>query len=226
MALPAWSYSSISTYIQCPRKYQAEKVTKEVPYQDTEATLYGKAVHLAAEEFIRDGKPIPPQFAYMQPILDKLVAMPGEKHCEMKVGLAKRDGQLVSCDFFADDVWFRGIADLIIIQGDVARIIDYKTGKSAKYADTKQLALMAACVFLMYPEVKTIKAILLFVVSKEVVKDEYTYDRRFDIFAKLDTPLRQMEASYTTGVWNPKPNGLCSKWCKVVDCAHNGGNNY
>lgn len=224
MSLPAWSYSSITTYITCPRKYYAEKVSKEVPFTDTEATLYGKELHLAAEEFIRDGKPIPPQFAYIQAMLDKLNALPGEKHCELKVGIAKRDGRLEACDFFAPDVWFRGVADLVIINGKEARIIDYKTGKSAKYADTKQLALMAASVFLMFPEVEVIKAGLLFVVAKEFIKEEYLFDRRFDIFAKLDIPLRQREASYAMDVWNPKPNGLCKQYCGALSCPHNGRN--
>jgi hypothetical protein len=221
-SIPAWSYSSISTYITCPKKYEGEKVTKEVKFTDSEATIYGKDLHLAAEEYIRDGKPIPTQFKFIQPLLDKLNAYPGEKHCELKVGIARRDGKLEACDFFAPDVWFRGVADLVIINGDTARILDYKTGKSAKYADTKQLALMAAAVFLMYPEVKSIKAGLLFVVCNSFVKEDYTFERRFDIFAKLDAPLRQLEASYETNVWNPKPNGLCKKWCDVLSCPHNG----
>lgn len=224
MTTPAWSYSSISTYITCPRKYYAEKVSKEVPFTDTEATLYGKALHLAAEEFIRDGKPIPPQFAFIQPMLDKLNALPGDKYCELKFGIAKRDGKLVACDFFAPDVWFRGIADLVIVNGDEARIVDYKTGKSAKYADTKQLALMAACVFLNFPEVKKVKTGLLFVVSKDFIKEDFVFDRRFDIFAHLDGSLQQRAISYETGVWNPKPNGLCKNYCGALSCPHNGRN--
>lgn len=224
MSLPAWSYSSISTYITCPRKYYAEKVSREVPYEDTEATLYGKALHLAAEEFIRDGTPIPTQFAYIQPMLDKLSALSGDKYCELEVGIAQQDGRLVACGFKDKDVWFRGIADLVIVDGDKARIIDYKTGKSAKYADTKQLALMAAAVFLKFPEVKHIRAGLLFVVAKEFIKEEYTFERRFDIFAKLDDALQQRAVSYETNVWNPKPNGLCKKWCGALSCPHNGRN--
>ena len=42
-----WSYSGIKLYDTCPRKYQSEKVTKEVPFKDTTATLYGKEIHTA-----------------------------------------------------------------------------------------------------------------------------------------------------------------------------------
>jgi len=130
MTIPPWSYSSLKTFETCPRKYQAEKVTKEVPYTETEATIYGTELHKAAEEFIRDGTPIPERFSFIQPYMDKLAAYPGEKHCEMKLGVKRADDRLVACGFFDSDVWFRGVADLVIIDGDRARIIDYKTGKT------------------------------------------------------------------------------------------------
>ena len=41
MKIPAWSFSSIKLYDTCPKKYESERVTKEVGYQETEATLYG-----------------------------------------------------------------------------------------------------------------------------------------------------------------------------------------
>ena len=64
MKIPPWSYSALKTYETCPRKYQAEKVTKEVPFTQTDATIYGTELHLAAEEYIRDGKPIDPRFDF------------------------------------------------------------------------------------------------------------------------------------------------------------------
>lgn len=222
MSLPAWSYSSIKLFETCAKKYEAERITKEVTYTDNKSTLYGKALHLAAEEFIRDDKPLPNQYDFMQGTLGKLKALPGEKHCEMKLGIAKREGQLVACDFFASDVWFRGVVDLLIINGDTARVIDYKTSKNAKYADTRQLALMAACVFLAYPQVQKIKGALLFVVCNALVKEDYTFDRRFDIFGVLNTSLTRREAAYESGVFNANPNGLCRQYCKVLTCPHNG----
>lgn len=220
---PAWSYSSLKLYETCPRKYQAEKVTKEVRFTDTEATIYGKDLHSAAEEYIRDGKPIDPRFSFIQPYMDKLAAISGEKHCEMKLGVKKNDGRLIACDFFDPDVWFRGVADLVILDGDKAYVIDYKTGKSAKYADTRQLALMAAALFLKYPEIKKIKTSLLFVVSKDFIKEDFKADWGLSIFSELNGLLEAREASYTNDVWNPRPNGLCKKWCSVASCPHSGG---
>lgn len=220
----AWSYSGLKTFETCPKKYEAEKITKEVKFTDSEATLYGKALHTAAEEYIRDGKEIPGQFAFIKPYLDKLIAIPGEKLCEIKLGVKKEDGRLVACDFFDSGVWFRGIADLVIIDGKKGWVIDYKTGKSAKYADTRQLALMAAALFLKFPELERIKASLLFVVSKEFIRADYEAERGLDIFGELADLLTQREVAYNTGVWNPRPNGLCKRFCEVLSCPHNGRN--
>jgi len=122
----AWSYSSLKTFEQCPRKYYHLKVAKDVKDGDTEATLYGKSVHTAAEEFIRDGKELPEQFSYLLPALEQLKAIPGEKHCEMKLGLTE---DLEPCDFFDKRVWWRGIADLVIVdkENKLAYSVDYKT---------------------------------------------------------------------------------------------------
>ena len=70
--MPAWSYSSISLFEQCPKKYYHIRVAKDIKEPDSEQIIYGKEVHLAAEEYIRDGKPIPEKFAYIKPMLDKL----------------------------------------------------------------------------------------------------------------------------------------------------------
>lgn len=216
-----WSYSGIKTYDTCPRKYQAEKVTKEVPFKDTTATLYGKEIHTVCEEYIRDDKEIPEKHSYLRPYLERLKAIPGEKHCEIKVGVKKEDGRLVACDYGDSSVWFRGICDLAILNGSKGYIVDYKTSKNARYADMRQLYLMAAALFLKFPELEKIKLMLLFVVSKETVREEVTVERGLDIFANLHGILEQREASYQNDIWNPKPNGLCKNWCSV-QCPHNG----
>ena len=63
--LKPWSFSSIKTYATCPRKYEAEKLTKEVPFTDSEDTIYGKEVQKALEDFNKSGTPIPAKFSYV-----------------------------------------------------------------------------------------------------------------------------------------------------------------
>lgn len=218
----AWSYSGAKLFETCPKKYEAEKITKEVKFTDTEATIYGKELHTACEEFIRDGKPLDPRFGWMLPTLDRLNHIEGEKFCELKMGIKRVDGRLEACDFFDKDVWMRGIADLCIVDGALGHCIDFKTGKSSRYADSRQLALMAAGMFLLFPQLERIKAALLFVVAGDLVKTEYKRENAFDIFAELNDLLTQRDVAYETGIFNAKPNGLCAKYCDVLSCPHNG----
>ena len=224
MKAPPFSYSSLSMFITCAKNYEAHKVLKYIPFTDTTATLYGKDVHTAAEHYIGSGTPLPEKYNYIKSYLDTLNSIKGDKFCELELGIALKDGGYTLCDFEAPDRYWRGIADLVIVDeaANKAYIIDYKTGKSAKYADTKQLGLLAAAVFLKYPALKVIKGMLLFVVSKEIVKTEYTYDNRFEIFNKLKEALTQREVAYETGVFNITPNGLCRQWCQATRCIHNG----
>lgn len=219
-----WSYSSLDLFKQCPHKYYRLKVSKDIVEPPTEHLTYGLEVHKAAEEYIRDGKPVPEKYGYMKATLDKLNAMEGEKLCEFQMGLSKG---LEPCGFFDKGiVWWRGIADLIVLNGDTASVFDYKTGKSARYADTKQLEILSLSLFKHFPEVKKVKAGLLFVVSKDLVKAKYESDKAHEYWVKwLDDTLR-LESAFKTNVWNPKPNFSCSKWCPVKDCTHNGKGGY
>jgi len=217
-----WSYSSINQFVTCPRLYEASRVTKILPYTETPAIKYGKELHSAAELYVSKENPLPSQYAFIKSYLDKLKQIKGDKYCELKLGLAIREGKFVACDFFAADVYFRGVADLVIIDDDRAFVVDYKTGKSAEYSDDKQLALLAAAIFAHFPQVKKVKGMLLFVIAKQVVQSEYVQPHRNDIFAKLSEDLRRRETAHKTGVFNPKQNGLCRAYCGVTSCQHNG----
>jgi CRISPR/Cas system-associated exonuclease Cas4 (RecB family) len=212
-----WSFSSLKTFQQCPKKYYHTKIAKDIKEPDTKATLYGKQMHTIAEEFIRDGKPIPPAFDYLVPTLEMLAAIPGEKLCEVRL---TRD--MKPCDFDAPDVWWHGIADLVIINEEkgLAHSVDYKTSKSARYADKKQLDLVAAAIFAKFPKIKKIKSALLFVVSKEFVKADHIQEQQLQYMAQVTPDVERIEAAIRTNVWNPITGPLC-KFCAVKQCEHN-----
>jgi len=209
----------MSTFQQCPRKYYRLRVVKDVKEPEAEHLIYGTEVHKAAEEYVRDGKEIPAKFAFIKPQLDMLMQIEGEKLCEHKMAMTK---ELDPCEYFAENVWWRGIADLIVLSGKVAYLIDYKTGKSAQYADTKQLELLSLAVFRHFPEVEYIKAGLLFVVSKEFVQSEYTQEVQKDSWINWFGEINRLESCYENDTWNAKPNFSCRKFCPVTDCEHNG----
>jgi hypothetical protein len=223
MADYTWSYSSLDLFKQCPHKYYRIRVKKDIVEPQSDHLLYGNEMHKAAEEFIRDGTPIPAKFAFVEEPLRALQSLDGDKLCEHKMGLTKN---LEPCGFFAEDVWWRGIADLLIINGDQASLVDYKTGKSSKYADTKQLEILSLATFKHFPQVKRVKAGLLFVVAKDFVKASFSAEDQGVSWMSWLEDTARLEKSLELDVWNPRPNFSCSKWCPVKDCVHNGKGAY
>lgn len=224
MPVPTWSYSSITLFDQCPKKYYHLRVAKDIKEAESDAMIYGKELHKAAENYIKEGAAIPERFKFIEPMLEKLAALKGEKFCEYEMGIRKIESGFEPCSFFDKTAYYRGIADLLIVdrESESARLVDYKTGKSAQYADTKQLRLLAAATFIHFPEVKKIKAGLLFVVSQDFIREEYDHTQLHVYLDYFQPVVQQLEVALESGVFNPKRNFTCKNWCPVLDCQHNG----
>lgn len=218
-----WSFSRIKAFEQCPKQFYHEKVLKQYPFIQTDAMIYGNQFHKACEDYIGKGEPLPERFMYIKDALDKLNQREGVKICEQRLGVT---ANLEPCTFGARNVWFRGIVDLAILDEDsgIGWIIDYKTGKSAKYADKGQLELMALAIFAHYPKITSIRAGLLFVVANKLVKETYEVADRANLWEKWSSNYATMEQAFEADVWNPRPSGLCKRHCPVTECAHNGSN--
>lgn len=214
------SYSKIKSYETCPKKFYAESILKLYPREETEATIYGTRLHEAAELFIKDSKPIPAEFKFMQASMDALAAMPGRKFPEHEMALKET---LAPCDFKAPDFWVRGIADLVIVNDDnlTARVVDYKSG-SDKYPDTDQLMLMSLMVFKHFPHVRQVSSKLLFVVKGTSYSHKVDREDEAKLWWAWRERVAKLDASLYHKVFNPKSSGLCRKYCPVVDCSHNG----
>jgi hypothetical protein len=103
-------------------------------------------------------------------------------------------------------------------------VLDYKTGASAKYADKGQLELMALAVFKYFPEVEFVDGGLLFVIARAFPKAKYPKEQEAALWHKWLNSYGIMKAAHESGVFNPKPSGLCKKHCPVLSCQHNGLN--
>jgi len=216
-----WSFSRIKAFEQCPKQFYHEKILKEHPFKETEATLYGSEFHKVAEDFISADTPIPKKFGFSEKLLTSLKNRKGNKLCEVKLGVTEN---LEPCRFYDPNVWFRGIADLIILDDDLASVVDYKTGKSARYADKGQLELMSLSLFAHYPQVTKVKAALIFVISKDLVKATYMEYDKSKLWGKWLNKYNHMKIAADNDVWNARPSGLCRRHCPVIECVHNGVN--
>jgi hypothetical protein len=216
-----WSYSSLSLFKQCPRKYYRLRIAKDIIEPEAEHLIYGKEVHKVAEEYGRDGVKIPAKYSFIKPHIDALMEIEGDKYFEYEMGLTK---DRAPCGFRDEAAWWRGIADFMVMptNGSSGFIVDYKTSKSARYADTSQLEILSLAVFAHFPHIEKIKCALMFVVSEEFVPIEVTREDIPKMWAVWDEPTKRLEIAHESGVWNPSPNFTCRKWCPVIDCEHNG----
>ena len=196
------------------------RVLKNYTQRETEQIRYGKELHKAAEDYVTDNTPIPPQFSFVQPTIDALLAKPGTKYAEYEMGLTV---DLRPCSFRDANCWVRGIADLLIVDEEslTAWVVDYKTGKD-KYPDKEQLTLMSLMVFAHFPIVRMVKSALLFVVKDTMVKHKVMLEEATSYWQDYRERVARLEAAFANNVWNPTSTPLCP-WCPVKTCEFNKG---
>lgn len=213
-----WSYSALKDYEGCARRYHRVRILKEVKQPKTEQILYGEELHKACELYVTDGTPLPDQFLFVKPTVDALLAKPGRKFAEHKMGV-REDG--TACEFFDKAAWVRGVADLLIVDDDnyTAWCVDYKTGND-RYPDTDQLELMSLMTFAHFPQIKQVHSALLFVVKSSIVKFKLQITEAQPTWWKYRERVARLANSMEEDVWNPTQGPLC-RWCPVTSCEHN-----
>jgi hypothetical protein len=216
MANYTWSFSSLKQYQNCPKQYYELTVAKNFTQIPSQAMIYGNQVHSALEHYVKDGTELPKNYQRFKPLVDDVIAIPGDKLPEHRMALTKEKSP---CTFGAEERWVRGIADMVIIDDDYAFIIDYKTG-SDKYPDLKQLRLMSLMTFAHFPDVKVVKAGLLFLMHNNFMPEEYHRDDMDKSWDAFKVPLTRLENSFDTNTWLPNPTPLC-KFCPVKTCEFN-----
>lgn len=209
----AWSYTGLSQFINCPRQFEAVRVLKSVKESQGEAQLWGEYVHKQFENRQRDGTPLPDDLAEHEPYMQTLDALPGKHFCEQKMALSCK---VEPCDFFAKDVWNRGVLDFTAIEHHRAIIVDYKTGKVKP--DLKQLALFALFTFHTYPQVTACYTRYYWTQTKQETEEEFLRSRIPEIWRKFLPDLKQYNEAFKTNTWQPRQSGLCHGWCPVTEC--------
>ena len=218
MAEFTWSFSSLKQFTNCAKQYQEIKVLKNYEISETEQIKYGKEVHKALEDYVRDNVPLPKNYQRFQKYMDDLMSIPGTKYPEYEMALKKENEP---CAFDDETRWVRGIADLLIVNGKDAFIVDYKTG-SNRYPDPKQLKLMAIMTFAHFPEVENINAGLLFVMHNTFITEEYNRGQIDQLWSSFTAPLMMLSNAYENDKWMPNPTALC-RFCPVHSCDFNKG---
>ena len=217
------SFSRLSTFEQCPAQFDYRYVTKNVQSTTNEAADYGDRVHKVLEAYghaltagqeaaaaavaLEDTDEAKSTLKQWGGIVAKLTSRNGDKYFEHQMAVNR---QLQPVDWFAKDVWIRSIADVLIVDGDTAYCLDYKTGKVKD--NPTQLQLFAAMVMWHFPQVNTVKTSFVWLKFNEVTNAKY--ERRFldALWRALEPRFDKVQETINLGVFETKPSGLCP-WC-------------
>lgn len=203
------SYSRLSTFEQCPLKFYYLNVSKEVSDPGNEHTQYGTRVHEALEKYgrTRNEEWLTLETRKFKPVVDRIIAQPGDKYYEYRMAI-KADG--TPCDWFSKEVWFRAVIDVLVRCGDVATIIDFKTGKVKP--DLTQLRVFAYVVHKHMPSVRTFNVAYLWLQFDEVTSTTFTAEQAREGWKNIDQRCAEVDEAVELGVFEPKPSPLCG-WC-------------
>src|SRR5258708_567868 len=151
----AWSYSKLKNFETCPKRHYEIDIAKSyVEEQEPGGPLdWGDRVHKALAKACTGAAALPPEMKDYQHWVDRVRAGPGTLLVEQKYAITRA---FEKATYFAPDVWYRGIGDVVRLDGPVALVLDWKTGKIL--VDSVQLMLMAQCIFSHYPEVKMVRS--------------------------------------------------------------------
>ena len=220
MSIIPWSFSKMNDYETCPRRFYEVKVLKNYVEEKSEQIIWGEQVHLALENNVKDGTPLPENMRQFNYVAAMVAKAQGEKYPEISLAV---NAELEPTAFDADDAWARGYCDIAIINGYKATALDYKTGK--KKPQSPQLTLMSLLIFARFPEVEVVHSGFVWLQFKSTTPATYHRDEIPELWKPFYKTLRDMEWSEKNNIWPAKPSGLCEKWCPVKTCAHNGRRN-
>ena len=221
MKLPPWSYTMLDTAETCPSQAFHKFILKERE-PESAVSRHGTDVHKALEHYVRDGAPLG-VYDRHEPLARSMRGMAGapgiQTFTEVKLGVRPN---LTSCDFFAGDVWGRGVVDVALLSQVAGFIGDWKTGKKREKA--LQTTVFALMIFAKFPALERLTACNLWLTDNTI--GEIRKFKREDTPTYWTTVVQKVEALEKLAAkdepWPARPNGLCREWCSVLSCPHNG----
>lgn len=214
----SWSYSKLKNFRTCPRRYHDIDVAKLYKEADSGALAEGNRVHKAFEARVSKGTPFPADLAHYEEAAQRILTLPGKILTEQQLAIRE---DLSPCEWFAKDAWYRGIGDLVAINGPVAIALDYKTGKILEEAE--QLALLAECIFSHYPEVQAVRTEFWWLKEDAATREDFYRSKRHETWQGVMPKVMELKHAHDTMTFPAKQNGLCKRHCIVSGCPHYGG---
>lgn len=213
----AWSYSALTRYLTCGKQYYHLNVAKDFSDPPSEISLWGDRVHnFMAKALFNPGAYISStgEFAPYGDVVQRFAQVKGELRTEQQVAI---NNAFKPTGWWAVDVWCRGIFDAVWLNGDSAKIVDWKTGR--RKVDSRQLKLFALLAFCIYPEVNRVNTAFVWLQSGHIDVEKFNREDFAFLWQDILPDVRRLEIAHKTQTWIPKPSGLCKGWCPVKSCS-------
>ena len=222
----SWSYSKLKNFESCAKRHYHVDIARDFKEEESDELAYGNQLHDAMHKRLGKKIPLPPIFAKHEKWAARAEATPGNLLVEQKFAIRSDFSPTHWKDW--NEGWYRGIGDLVKINGNVAIAIDWKTGKILE--DSVQLRLMAQCVFSHHPEIERIRTLFAWLKYDTSTDTNNFTESKLDI-TRADMPkfwseimprVKALEAAYQYQNFPANPGRLCRKWCPVTACPHHG----
>lgn len=211
----AHSYSAVKLYENCPQRYYRQRIVKDVVDEGGEASKFGERIHKMLEDRMRDRTPLPIEAAPYEPLCRSLerAAEGGELSVEKELVLTEA---LSPTGWWEPDAWLRSKLDILVVRGERAVVLDWKTGKRSP--DFFQMGIFAAQVFKHYPDVTRVDSSLVWLRQYEMDTETYLRSQSNALWADILSRIRRIYQSVEHDNWPAKPSGLC-RYCPARhDC--------
>jgi hypothetical protein len=211
------SFSSLKLYENCPLRYYNQRIIKAVVDKGGEASQYGERIHKFLEDRLKDGTPLPPEASPIEGAVAAIKRLigDGELHVEKELTLNQN---LEPTGWWAKDAWVRSKLDVLIIRGDEAFNIDWKTGK--RRPDFTQLELFALQVFAHYPYIEKVTGSFVWIKDVALDKEAYRREDTPKLWETFLTRVQRVEQSLAHDNWPARPSGLCNYCPCKPTCAY------
>lgn len=203
------SYSFCNDFLSCPRKCWHKFVARDLPKETTPAMAEGVRVHEAFAKRLTEGGSLPADMRQYESLCARLRMRC--IHVETPMGMTA-GGKGTS---FFENPFARGKADVVVMNGDKALVVDWKTGK--KREDPLELEILSTLIRANNSDIKTFKGCYVWLKEGKLgAMHELDPERgRRTLDSVHAAALEQGD-----GEWAPTPNALCG-FCNVSSCEHN-----
>lgn len=204
----SFSHTSLKDFNNCPLSFYHKRILKDVVFVQGDAAKWGEEVHKHFEDRIKLGTPLPFTLDSYEPMLAKF---DGKRH-EVELQMAINE-KLEPTEWFAEDAWLRGIADVMVWLSDTEVWIgDWKTGK--RRVDFEQLELFSLLTFQHYPDVQKCTTSFIWTKDKKMDTEVFERSKSNEMWGRVMNRIRRVYKAQESDNWPAKPSGLCG-WCDV-----------